>query len=119
MGDTCKDCHYSKTWGDSLHCRRYPPMGAHEQPEVHPTDWCGEFRPMRPLGRDAPLTVRSGGASLSQPKREITHVGPSRGGVARAEKLTPERRSKIARDAAKSRWAKALLVPATSQMEGE
>ena len=33
-------------------------------------------------------------------------LGASKGGKARAEKLTPEERSEIARKAAKSRWAK-------------
>lgn len=33
-------------------------------------------------------------------------LGASKGGKARAEKLTPEQRSEIARKAAKARWAK-------------
>ena len=33
-------------------------------------------------------------------------LGASKGGKARAEKLTPEQRSEIARNAAKARWAK-------------
>lgn len=33
-------------------------------------------------------------------------LGGAKGGKARAEKLTPEQRSEIARKAAKARWAK-------------
>jgi hypothetical protein len=33
-------------------------------------------------------------------------LGGRKGGKARAEKLTPEQRSEIAREAAKARWAK-------------
>jgi hypothetical protein len=33
-------------------------------------------------------------------------LGASKGGKARAEKLTPEQRSEIAKKAAKARWAK-------------
>lgn len=52
MPETCRDCHYSKTETGVLICRRYPPVPALGQPSVHPYDWCGEFRPMRSVGRD-------------------------------------------------------------------
>lgn len=51
MGEECRNCRFSKTYGETLACRRYPPHGAGssaEQPEVHPTDWCGEWFRMRP-----------------------------------------------------------------------
>lgn len=37
---------------------------------------------------------------------ELGRLGGKKGGKARAEKLTPEERSEIARKAARSRWAK-------------
>jgi hypothetical protein len=37
---------------------------------------------------------------------EIGRLGGKKGGKARAEKLTPERRKEIARKAAKTRWDK-------------
>jgi len=37
---------------------------------------------------------------------ELGRLGGRKGGKARAEKLTPEQRSEIARKAAKARWAK-------------
>lgn len=37
---------------------------------------------------------------------ELGRLGASKGGKARAEKLSPERRKEIARKAAKTRWAK-------------
>ncbi|MFC1944850.1 hypothetical protein ACFLX5_05125 [Chloroflexota bacterium] len=46
-----------------------------------------------------------------QPKREfdakaLGHKGGLKGGKARAERLTPERRSEIAKKAATARWAR-------------
>jgi hypothetical protein len=38
--------------------------------------------------------------------RKLGRRGGKKGGKARAEKLTPEQRSEIARKAAKARWAK-------------
>ncbi len=38
--------------------------------------------------------------------QELGRLGGLKGGKARAEKLTPEQRSEIARKAAKARWAK-------------
>lgn len=35
----------------------------------------------------------------------LSKLGASKGGKARAERLTPEQRSEIARDAAKARWS--------------
>jgi hypothetical protein len=37
---------------------------------------------------------------------ELGRLGGKKGGKARAEKLSPERRKEIARKAAKARWAK-------------
>jgi hypothetical protein len=44
--------------------------------------------------------------------REQGSVGGKIGGPARAEKLKPAERKKIASDAAKARWAKAKKSPA-------
>ncbi|WP_200900332.1 hypothetical protein [Rubrobacter aplysinae] len=38
--------------------------------------------------------------------QELGRLGGKKGGKARAEKLSPERRKEIAREAAKKRWAK-------------
>jgi len=38
--------------------------------------------------------------------QELGRLGGLKGGKARAEKLTPEQRTEIARKAAKARWAK-------------
>lgn len=40
--------------------------------------------------------------------QELVKLGGKKGGKARAEKLSPERRKEIAREAAKARWAKKL-----------
>jgi hypothetical protein len=42
----------------------------------------------------------------SEAARLLGKLGASKGGKARAEKLSPERRKEIARQAAKARWAK-------------
>lgn len=42
------------------------------------------------------------------PRITMGRVGGLKGGKARAEKLTPERRKEIARKAAKKRWQKAV-----------
>jgi hypothetical protein len=43
---------------------------------------------------------------LSQHARELSKSGATKGGKARAQKLTPEQRSSIARQAAATRWSK-------------
>jgi len=50
-----------------------------------------------------PSLVRN--AAISQYLATIGKKGGIKGGKARAEKLTPERRSEIARNAAKTRWS--------------
>lgn len=42
----------------------------------------------------------------SEAARELSKLGASKGGIARAEKLTPEERSQIARKAVEARWEK-------------
>ncbi len=42
----------------------------------------------------------------SEAARLLGELGASKGGKARAEKLSPERRKEIARKAAKARWDK-------------
>lgn len=51
---------------------------------------------------DEPFTLTSAEAA-----RELSQLGASKGGEARAQKLSPERRSEIARGAVEARWAKA------------
>ena len=60
MTDDCRSCHYSKTDRGLLICRRYPPAERAGFPSVNPGMWCGEFRPMRPLGRDPTPAVVTG-----------------------------------------------------------
>lgn len=43
---------------------------------------------------------------INEAARELSKLGASRGGIARAKKLTPEERSEIARHAVQTRWKK-------------
>jgi len=43
-------------------------------------------------------------AAASEAARALSKLGASKGGAARAARLTPERRTEIARDAARRRW---------------
>src|SRR6266576_1592852 len=43
--------------------------------------------------------------------KALSALGASKGGLARAEKLTPEQRSEIARGAVQARWARAGKEP--------
>jgi hypothetical protein len=47
----------------------------------------------------------------SEAAKELSRLGASKGGDARASKLTPERRSEIARAAIQARWEKAGKLP--------
>ena len=47
----------------------------------------------------------TGQIESKQDMKALGHLGGLKGGKARAEKLTPEQRSEIARKAAKARWA--------------
>ena len=55
--------------------------------------------------RDPPNKVED--QSLSSAAARLERHGGRRGGLARASKLSPERRSQIAREAARKRWARA------------
>ena len=44
---------------------------------------------------------------ISEAAKELSKLGASKGGVARAQKLSPEERSEIARQAVEARWEKA------------
>jgi len=48
---------------------------------------------------------------VNEAARELSKLGASKGGIARAEKLTPEERSEIARIAVETRWEKAGTIP--------
>lgn len=54
---------------------------------------------------EVPDDSRSGGES-DTPASQFARLGGSRGGRARAEKMAPEERSRIARAAAEARWGK-------------
>jgi hypothetical protein len=43
--------------------------------------------------------------------KALSALGASKGGLARAKKLSPEQRSEIARSAVQARWAKAGIEP--------
>jgi P63C domain len=47
----------------------------------------------------------------SEAAKELSQLGAAKGGDARAQKLSPERRSEIARQAVEARWAKAGKEP--------
>lgn len=75
-----------------------------------PIDPQGQKRPADSIGN----TVKIMQIAAGKAKEEIVDDGKDpaakelgkKGGKARAEKLTPERRSEIARKAAKARWVK-------------
>jgi hypothetical protein len=50
---------------------------------------------------------------------ELGRLGGKKGGKARAEKLTPERRSEIAQKAAQARWRGASLNKGTTRARSE
>ena len=50
------------------------------------------------------LTTGDESESETNVKQQAGRLGGLKGGKARAEKLTPEQRSEIAREAAKKRW---------------
>jgi hypothetical protein len=52
------------------------------------------------------------GGEASDAARQLGKLGAKKGGRARANVLTPEQRSEIARHAVQSRWEKAGKVPA-------
>ncbi len=57
---------------------------------------------------------------LSEAAKELSRLGASKGGEARAQKLSPERRQEIARAAIGARWAKAGKDPTpTATHDGE
>ena len=47
------------------------------------------------------------GKQINEAAKELSKLGASKGGVARAKKLSPEERSEIARIAVEARWEKA------------
>ncbi len=48
--------------------------------------------------------IMENGDSISDSARALSRLGSSAGGIARANKLSPERRKEIAQNAAKTRW---------------
>lgn len=51
--------------------------------------------------------------------RALAKIGASKGGKARAETLTPEERSEIARRAVRTRWARKKGIPLTDEDDGQ
>lgn len=47
---------------------------------------------------------------IREAARELSKLGASKGGKARAANLTPERRAEIARGAVQARWARAERI---------
>lgn len=41
--ENCDTCRFSKAFGGSLRCRRFPPHSGNYFPRVDYDDWCGEF----------------------------------------------------------------------------
>ncbi len=62
----------------------------------------GEKLTGEPLGED---TDQQGSDTRNPAAVALNKLGASKGGKARAEKLTPQQRSEIARNAAKARWS--------------
>jgi hypothetical protein len=56
------------------------------------------------------LSIEEPPTAISQYLSQIGRKGGLKGGKARAKKLTQAKRKKIARKAAKARWAKALGI---------
>jgi hypothetical protein len=48
-------------------------------------------------------------SDLSRHAKALAKVGSSKGGIARAKKLSPERRREIAKNASRARWGKDRL----------
>jgi hypothetical protein len=70
----------------------------------------GEKRPADVIGAAVKVMRIATGEEaeeLPEPGKEYAKRGGLRGGVARAEKLSPERRKEIAQAAAQKRWRKA------------
>lgn len=58
-------------------------------------------------GRKMPLTKLGGRVRAKNPHAvALSRLGASKGGKARASKLSPKRRTEIARKAARARWNK-------------
>jgi len=57
------------------------------------------------------MTDENSFSLTSEAAKELSQLGASKGGDARAQKLSPERRSEIARAAVEARWAKAGKKP--------
>jgi len=62
--------------------------------------------PRNPSDFAAAIAERMGEQSVKGYLARIGRKGGLKGGVARARKLSPEKRSEIARKAAKARWAR-------------
>jgi hypothetical protein len=86
-------------------------------------------KPERPLAPNQPAQQIVLEAPVKPKKQEppqknpaavaLGRLGGLKGGKARAAKLTPEKRSEIARKAARSRWAKERALAADSGDGGE
>ena len=69
----------------------------------------GEKRPADVIGNAVHvMRIATGDAedTTRDPGKDYARKGGLKGGKARADALTPERRSKIAKEAAQKRWAK-------------
>jgi len=67
-------------------------------------------RPSDPNQLAASIVAKTTGEAKAQPEKNpaavaLGRLGGLKGGKARAEKLSPRKRKKIARQAAKARWA--------------
>jgi hypothetical protein len=57
-----------------------------------------------PASSSPPMTIEDYEKNISAAGRDLGRKGARKGGLARARKLTPERRSEIARNAVQARW---------------
>jgi hypothetical protein len=66
---------------------------------------CGQFHMKEsPRNQELPAVSMSAAMDLTAAAKELGRRGGLKGGPARAKKLSPERRSTIARKAAEVRW---------------
>jgi hypothetical protein len=82
-------------------------MAGGGQDRAHALGWGEGFRPNRPKTVARYHTIPQKATNVSIPAAvALGKLGASKGGKARAEKLSDKRKSEIARKAANARWEK-------------
>ncbi len=94
------ECYICRYWDAGL-----PDMYIHQDEEIGGHDEKGAYCKYCKDGLDEAQRIEET-ERISTAAREMGRRGGRRGGIARAASLSPERRSEIAKKAAKTRWAK-------------